>query len=363
MTEIAVLPLPNRAMQIIMAVVHGVRSHALLHALALLVYLAAGLQALWLGVGVNLALVAMISEATMLFLGSSVFIWLAAEAARLWWTGYQGSPVLALKDKLLDDILAPGRIANTVNFLVANGVFFVGFLAIKKAIPLTIPFSWDVSFMKLDRALGFGYLPHEILAPLFQYPIATLAINLLYNCWFLVLMGFLYWQGFSRNDTAHRQKYLVSYFLTWFLGTLILGTLLSSAGPCYYGFVVAGENPYLPLMNYLRATNEIYPIWAIPTQDALWQNHLVGYGDVEGVSAMPSMHVASTILLFQLTFAAGKRWLGWVMVAFSASIFLGSILLGWHYAVDGLAGAAVALACWWIAGKIVGWDRRRRGVA
>lgn len=363
MSEFAALPLQNRAMQIIMAVVHGVRSHALLHAMALLVYVVAGLQALWLGVGVNLALVAMISETTMLFLGSSVFILLVAESLRLWWTGYQGSPILALKEKLLDDILAPGRVANTVNVVVANGLFFVGFLAIKKAIPLTIPFSWDESFMKLDRFLGFGYLPHEILAPLLQYPAATLVINLMYNFWFLILMGFLYWQGFSRYDTALRQKYLVSYFLTWVLGTLILGTLLSSAGPCYYGFVVAGENPYVPLMSYLRATNEFYPIWAIPTQDALWRNHLAGFGDVEGVSAMPSMHVASTILLFQVAFAAGKRRLGWVMVAFSASIFLGSILLGWHYAVDGIAGAAIALACWWIGGKIVNWDRRKRGVA
>ncbi len=343
--------------------VHGARSHALLHAIALLVYVAAGAQALWLGVGVNLALVKMISQTTLLFLGSSVFIWLAAEALRLWWTGYQGNPILALRGKLLDDILAPGRVANTANILVANGLFFVGFLAIKKAIPLTIPFSWDESFMKLDRALGFGFLPHEILAPLFQYPAATLAINLVYNCWFLILMSFLYWQGFSRNDTALRQKYLLSYFLTWSLGTLILGTLMSSAGPCYYGLVVAGENLYAPLMSYLRVTNEIYPIWAVSIQDALWHNYLVGYGDVEGVSAMPSMHVASTILLFKLSFAAGKRRLGWVMVAYSASIFLGSILLGWHYAVDGLAGAAVALACWRLAGKIANWDRRQRGLA
>ena len=48
-----------------------------------------------------------------------------------------------------------GKIAFT-----ANGVFFVGFLAIKKAIPLTIPFAWDESFMELDRVLHLGRLPH-----------------------------------------------------------------------------------------------------------------------------------------------------------------------------------------------------------
>jgi len=102
------------------------------------------------------------------------------------------------------------------------------------------------------------------------------------------------------------------------------------------------------LFGWLRT---LYPIWAVPTQDLLWQSHLAGRGEVEGVSAMPSMHVATTILFILLGFASGKRWLGWALVAFSASIFLGSIALAWHYAVDGYLGAAIALACWWMAGK------------
>ncbi len=106
-------------------------------------------------------------------------------------------------------------------------------------------------------------------------------------------------------------------------------------------------------MAYLRATNEIYPIWAVSTQDILWASHLAGFGDVEGVSAMPSMHVATTILFFLLAFAAGKRRLGWFLVGFSLAIFLGSVLLGWHYAVDGYLGALIAYACWKLAGRIV----------
>jgi hypothetical protein len=37
--------------------------------------------------------------------------------------------------------------------------------------------------------------------------------------------------------------------------------------------------------------------------------------------------------------------------------------LAWHYAVDGYAGIAIAATCWWLAGKLVDWDRRTRGVA
>ena len=56
--------------------------------------------------------------------------------------------------------------------------------------------------------------------------------------------------------------------------------------------------------------------------------------------------------------ASGKRWAGYLLSAFAFLIFVGSIHLGWHYAIDGYAGAAVALFGWWAAGRLVMWDRR-----
>jgi membrane-associated phospholipid phosphatase len=40
------------------------------------------------------------------------------------------------------------------------------------------------------------------------------------------------------------------------------------------------------------------------------------------------------------------------LAVFAAIIAVGSVLLAWHYAVDGYAGAAIALACWWLAGRL-----------
>ena len=45
-----------------------------------------------------------------------------------------------------------------------------------------------------------------------------------------------------------------------------------------------------------------------------------------------------------------NRWFGHTMAAYAALIFIGSIHLGWHYAVDGVIGIAGALAIWWICG-------------
>ena len=345
-----------RLRQTLRAILAGFHSHASLYGLVLLTYAIALIQSIWLGVPLSLGLVEIVSGTTFVFLFLFIGVWLAGEFVRLWWTGYQGSPARALRAKLLDDILAPGRIANTLHAFVANGVFFVGFLTIKKNIPIAVPFAWDEAFMEIDRLMHFGVLPHEILAPLFNYPPVTFLVNVIYNLWFLVLTAFFFWQGFRRDDSALRQQYLVSYLMTWAVGTCIVGTLLSSAGPCFYGFVVNGGDPYAGLMAYLKQANEAYPIWAVPTQETLWRSHLAGDGDIEGVSAMPSMHVATTILFFLCALRSGHRWLVWFTAVFAIGIFVGSIVLGWHYAVDGYAGALIALACW----KFSGWWLRRK---
>ncbi len=337
------------------ALIAGFRSHATLYAVALGTYAIALAESLWLGVPLSFGLVGIVSGTTFVFLFLIIGLWLAGDLVRLWWTGYQGSPLQALKSRLLDDILSPTRVSNTVHAFIVNGVFFVGFLTIKKNIPIALPFAWDEAFMVWDRALHFGVLPHEIIAPLLAYAPVTFAINVVYNLWFAVLTAFFFWQGFRRSDTILRQHYLLAYLLTWFIGTCVLGTILSSAGPCFYAFVVPGPDPYAGLLAHLNAANATYPVWAVPTQATLWQSHLAGFGEIEGVSAMPSMHVGTTILFILCAKAAGIRWLTRFSIVFAVLIFLGSIHLGWHYAVDGYAGALVALACW----KIAGWWVKR----
>jgi membrane-associated phospholipid phosphatase len=53
---------------------------------------------------------------------------------------------------------------------------------------------------------------------------------------------------------------------------------------------------------------------------------------------------------------AWNRKLGLFGFAWFAIIFVGSVLLGWHYAVDGIAGILMAVAAWAVAPKII--DRR-----
>jgi membrane-associated phospholipid phosphatase len=77
-----------------------------------------------------------------------------------------------------------------------------------------------------------------------------------------------------------------------------------------------------------------------------------------GISAMPSMHVGGIVLV---AIVAWRRWrpLGAACWGYAGVIQIGSVVLGWHYAIDGYAGALLAWGCWRIAGR---WRDARTGV-
>jgi hypothetical protein len=137
------------------------------------------------------------------------------------------------------------------------------------------------------------------------------------------------------------------------IGGNILALILSSAGPCYYGRLGLSPDPYSGLMVYLRQVNETIPVWAVSLQDTLWQNHLSG-ADVAEVSAMPSLHNASALLFALMGFRISRFW-GRLLCVHAALIYIGSIHLGWHYAIDAYLGWAVTLTVWFAAGTIARW--------
>jgi membrane-associated phospholipid phosphatase len=80
-----------------------------------------------------------------------------------------------------------------------------------------------------------------------------------------------------------------------------------------------------------------------------YQQHLEGFGF--GVSAMPSVHVASAMVVALFGFAQ-SRLLGVILSVVALCTFVSSVTLGWHYPLDGYIGALVALVIWWAAGLV-----------
>ena len=229
---------------------------------------------------------------------------------------------------------------------------------LKTLLPFIVPYYLDTFFMELDKGLHFGYAPWEILQPIVGYPYITFAINVIYNFWFFMQLFVVIWQMFSLNRPRLRMQFLISYVLVWMVLGSFLAILLASAGPCYYSSITNHPDPYVPLFQYLNSVNDLLAgnglsLWVLDTQNYLWMHFVestVGLGS--GISAMPSLHVSVAVLLALVGWRA-NRGLGIFFSLYALIIFIGSVHLGWHYAVDGYASILGTIAIWIFSGYLV----------
>ena len=327
--------------------------HSLLYGAAFVMALAAFAVSLWVGAGLSVG-----------FQGGLVFtllytilaMALAWKLVRLFFKERSKRPARDLILWVRDHLADVQFLANGLHALLIFAIFATAFSILKARITDFVPFYLDEELAALDRFVHFGFHPWQLLHPIFGHPLMTWLLNAVYSAWFLIVMSFYAGFGFQRQATALRHQYLLATILCWGVAGNLSAMLLSSAGPCYYGLTGLSPDPFAPLMAYLKKADESVGIMALQVQTMLWTDYANGTKSL-GISAMPSMHVASSMLFF----LAGRQihpLLGRLMGLFLLLIFLGSIHLGWHYALDGYAGMAAALASWHIAGRLPAWLNR-----
>lgn len=226
------------------------------------------------------------------------------------------------------------------------------FTSFKISIPEIAPFAWDPALMRADLALHGGIHPWELLQPVLGHPLITSALSYLYNFWHGMIF-IVYWQMFRIEKRALRMQFLISFVLAWAILGSLGALLFSSAGPCYYANVVDGPNPFGEQMAYLHAAHEVFANRALLGQDYLWSLYQDGKASLGGgISAMPSLHVAVALLVFFLARAFQSR-LAWLAAAYVIIILVGSVHLGWHYAIDGYVALIGGVLAWKSAGWLV----------
>src|SRR5262249_32546583 len=147
------------------------------------------------------------------------------------------------------------------------------------------------------------------------------------------------WQMGSLKRPRLRMQFFLTFVLLWALLGNVAATLLSSAGPVYYGRITGLADPVTPLMGYLHAHSAVSPLWALNVQNMLWASYTQhGLAILGGMTAMPSMHIATCTSFALVAFGVNRR-LGWLFAAFAVIVQVGSVHLGWHYAIDGYVAA------------------------
>ncbi|MGI9483651.1 MAG: phosphatase PAP2 family protein [Hyphomicrobiales bacterium] len=265
------------------------------------------------------------------------------------------SPLLALYEDMKAYLGDPVRLAAALPMILTLIAFFRTFTLIKANIPAVQPFVWDGAFIELDRVLHFGRQPWEWLQPVLGYGPVTFLISFLYNLWFIVMWIFWVWFAFDKEDWHLRSRFFLSFILIWIIGGGLLAVGFSSAGPCYLASLGMDDSEFAGLMAYLHnVSSSGLPLMALDVQQMLWDGYVLKTGAGGGISAMPSLHNASA-LLFALAAWRLNRVAGILASIFAGIIFIGSVHLGWHYAVDGYVGFALALAVWWASKPLATW--------
>lgn len=263
------------------------------------------------------------------------------------------SPVRFLVDRYLTRLRDPQTLAGLIALTILI-TFMPFFSQLKAMIPLINDYAWDAAFIAWDRALFFGLDAWQILQPLLGYPPITAMMAFLYHAWILLIyLGTLYLLFYRAAKTV-RRPYLVGYLLIWTVIGGAMATLFASVGPCFLGPIM-GDQTFAGQMDYLQGANRQIPVMTLHVQDLLLEGYRAdNRGLGSGITAMPSMHVAMA-MLFWLAMRRVSPAAGRFFALFTVLIWLGSIHLGYHYAVDGLVSVIATAILWRASNSLITW--------
>ena len=261
-------------------------------------------------------------------------------------TGFAGIPIIW--SKLRKDYLSSITITRFIVIFSIIPLFMCSYSSIKQSITLFNSFSFDPWLYQVDKILHFNSSPWEILQPLIGYPIITRFFDFCYLAWGSLFVYSLLYMA-CHGDKRLRLQFFISLACCWILIGNFLAIVFTSAGPCYYSQVTGtAASPYAGLFAYLQS---VPGLKAVGIQSVLWQSFEAGqFMPLGGISAMPSMHVSIAVLL-ALLHRKMSRWMGWVFIGFAIIVQIGSVHLGWHYAVDGYLSGVLTIVIWNVTGK------------
>jgi PAP2 superfamily len=243
--------------------------------------------------------------------------------------------------------VAGARVLTGTFLLCIMGVFYGAFTSAKNMLPDVFHHHWDAQLAKADWLIGGGVDPSQYLMGIRGGELTIL--NVFYGgVWHVLVFGLTALVALSRSHERVRKQFLFAFLTCWIVVGNILAAIFYSGGPTFYDLFTGDSARF----SYL--THSITPAMTAAEQSYLREFFKAGeVGIGSGIAAFPSMHVTAATLIAFLLRSMDKR-LGWLGIAFVAFIEIGSVRLGWHYAIDGYVGICSAVIIWWAAGKIVG---------
>ncbi|MBT8488252.1 MAG: phosphatase PAP2 family protein, partial [Gemmatimonadetes bacterium] len=246
-----------------------------------------------------------------------------------------------LGSRLRARLVSPAALERVVGaFILAAGVdlMFDAFGAFKPEISQFRPYELDPWLAEIDRVVHLGQDPWLWLHAIPLRDALTAVLDQLYVRWYGVI-GTVTLGVIVFGRLGARVRFLFGYVVLWSVAGTLLAILLASGGPVYFGGLAGDSERFASLLTYLDTAAPL----ARRLQADLWLAYVDP--DVEmtfgGISAMPSLHVG-VAAYFAFWARRAAWWAGLITSVWAGGILLGSVHLGWHYAIDGYLAIALA---------------------
>jgi hypothetical protein len=212
-------------------------------------------------------------------------------------------------------------------FALAMCFLWLQFVALtwgKSMLPVATSMWADVPLANAEAAL-LGRDAWHLL------PSANWLVDSVYSAW-LPTVGAVFAVLYFSNR-PNRSVGLLAFFVTVGLMGTLGQYLMPSGGPLFYARLGLGDRfAQMPSAGHSRMVSDI--LWEA------FQGRYISFAT--GISAFPSIHVATSTWM-AVVFRKP------VTLVYAVFIYCGSIMLGWHYALDGIAGSVGALLCYGVA--------------
>ena len=281
-----------------------------------------------LGAPPSLASLSRVARLLVVLVPATLLIGLALQALHRWAVGEGVRSTLRAATET-------GALLLWLRLWLAVAMTSYAYFWLKLSVPLLNDASWDQALWNLDRALHFGVSPNTLAVGWATPSLALRLLDVYYALWLpSVVVGMSYFAAWP--DAAVRRAFVLSCLLLWITGACVYA-LLPAVGPIY---------AFPSVWNELRGAQP----FAEATQASLWSSYQAvlaggtrgaGVDYTRGVAALPSLHVAFHVLFALWSWRLARRALP-LFAAAVALTLVGSVVTGWHYAVDGYLGAALA---------------------
>ena len=202
---------------------------------------------------------------------------------------------------------------------------------IKLSVPLLHPRLFDAELWNFDRAMFAGHSPNIFFLSLFSTSLRFFDWTYAYVFIASIYIATAYF--LSAEDSRLRINFMNANTLMWIIGAWLY-MLVPSLGPAY-----RFPEVWLPLSADFANTQQLQRLLMTNYQHVL---RLEPANVLLGIAAFPSLHVAFEVLV---TLWIRGRWrLLFTLIALI--IFLGSVITGWHYLIDSIAGVILAILCY-----------------